>query len=63
MPFHYDLILSLEDDGKGFEIERVHSNGIGLTNMKKRTEIIGGNYHLQSNENGTKLVIEIPIQV
>jgi signal transduction histidine kinase len=54
------LILSLEDDGKGFEVDSV-SNGIGLANIKKRTEIIGGNYHLQSNANGTKLVIEIPL--
>ncbi len=55
------LILTLNDDGKGFDLNAIVSNGIGLSNMKKRTEIIGGNYNIQSNEYGTKLVIEIPL--
>ena len=54
------IVLNLEDDGKGFDIHKNLGTGIGLNNMKKRTEIIGGNYDLQSNLNGTKLVVEIP---
>jgi signal transduction histidine kinase len=56
-----NLLLQLEDDGKGFEIKKTSSNGIGLNNMKKRTEVIGGTYHLQSSKTGTKLTIEIPL--
>ena len=56
------LELRLEDDGKGFDVETTFSNGIGLSNMKKRTEIIDGNFQLESNSNGTKLVIEIPLK-
>lgn len=53
------LELCLQDDGKGFDINKTASKGIGLGNMKKRTEIIGGTYDMQSNSNGTKLRIEI----
>ncbi|KIX22155.1 histidine kinase [Flavobacterium sp. 316] len=56
------VILILEDDGKGFNIEQLKSSGIGLHNMKKRTEILNGNYLLESNpKTGTKLIIEIPL--
>jgi signal transduction histidine kinase len=37
------------------------SNGIGLSNIKKRTEIIGGTSTLKSNSYGTHLLISIPI--
>ncbi|WP_395052556.1 sensor histidine kinase [Flavobacterium sp.] len=53
--------LELKDDGKGFEISTTKSNGIGLNNMKKRAEMINGKYQFESNKNGTKLTIEIPI--
>ncbi len=53
--------LELQDDGKGFEIDKNKSNGIGLNNMKKRAEIINCIYNFESNKNGTKLTIEIPI--
>jgi signal transduction histidine kinase len=56
------LQLKLEDDGKGFDVDTIFSTGIGLSNMKKRTEIIGGNYQLQSNSNGTNLTIDIPLK-
>ncbi len=54
-----NLKLILEDDGNGFDVKKTFSSGIGLNNMKKRTEVIGGNYSLQSSKNGTKLIIEI----
>ena len=56
------LQLFLADDGKGFEIQN-ENKGIGLSNMKKRTELIGGNFHLQNAiGNGTQLFITIPLQ-
>ena len=54
------LELTLLDDGKGFNVND-KSNGIGLQNMKKRTEILAGKYTLNSTSVGTQLVIEIPI--
>ncbi|NHN25055.1 two-component sensor histidine kinase [Flavobacterium jejuense] len=53
--------LQLEDDGKGFDTIKMQSNGIGLLNMKKRAEIIGGTYVFESSiDKGTKLTIKIP---
>lgn len=54
------LTLILEDDGSGFDTAKKSTKGIGLSNMRKRTEIIGGLFDLTSNTLGTKLVIEIP---
>ena len=55
------LELILQDDGCGFDISKINNNGIGLSNMKKRTEIIGGIFLLESNKNGTKITITIPL--
>ncbi|HMI07274.1 MAG TPA: sensor histidine kinase [Flavobacterium sp.] len=54
------LRLLLRDDGKGFDIHE-GKKGIGISNMKKRTEIIGGHFELDSNNKGTRLTIEIPL--
>jgi signal transduction histidine kinase len=56
-----NLQLLLEDDGKGFDTKKIFSSGIGLNNIKKRIEVIGGNYTFQSSKDGTKLSIEIPL--
>ncbi len=56
------ILLQLKDDGKGFDTTIVNGKGIGLNNMKKRTELIGGKYYLESQiGSGTKLDIEIPL--
>jgi signal transduction histidine kinase len=55
------LQLLLQDDGKGFDTNAVAHKGIGLSNIKKRVEMIGGKYILESVlDKGTKLTIEIP---
>jgi len=59
----YHLQLNLEDDGKGFDVDKLNSKGIGLKNIEKRTEMIGGNFKLESGHlQGTKLTIEIPLK-
>jgi signal transduction histidine kinase len=56
------LRLFLQDDGIGFDIKKEINKGIGLKNIKKRIEILGGIYSLESKINiGTKLTIEIPL--
>ncbi len=60
-PSHLQLIL--KDDGKGFNFKALKSKGIGLKNIEKRTEMIGGNFKLESKEKlGTKLTIKIPLK-
>jgi signal transduction histidine kinase len=56
------LQLFLQDDGKGFDITNTNEKGIGLSNIKKRTELIDGTYNLQSKIGaGTQLNITIPL--
>lgn len=56
------LNLSLQDDGNGFDVSKNIDNGIGLSNIKKRIDIIGGTYTLESQSSiGTKLTLEIPL--
>ncbi|WP_294284282.1 histidine kinase [uncultured Chryseobacterium sp.] len=50
--------LSIKDDGIGFDRSGITSNGIGLTNMKNRAEIIGAEFSLESGKDkGTALNI------
>jgi signal transduction histidine kinase len=54
-------ILRLKDDGIGFDIKTLKTNGIGLKNMQKRTEMIQGIFILKSEKgNGTQLTLKIP---
>ncbi len=57
----HKLQLLLQDDGRGFDTNAVAHKGIGLSNIKKRVEMIGGKFALESElDKGTKLTIEIP---
>lgn len=50
------------DDGRGFDPNEVKSDGIGLQNMQKRVEKLGGNLHIDSAKGrGTTAVIDIPL--
>lgn len=55
------IMLKIKDDGKGFNVEKYASKGIGLKNMKKRIELINGNFELKSSASGTELILKIPI--
>ncbi len=56
-----NLQLILKDDGKGFNVKNLKTDGIGLKNMQKRIEMIQGLFQLESAQHkGTKLTLEIP---
>lgn len=56
------LFLNLQDNGSGFDLSSANGKGIGLANMRKRTEMIGGNFLLESSiGKGTALRISIPL--
>ena len=55
------IVMEISDDGHGFNINETNSLGIGLQNMKKRTETIGGQFLLESNNTGTHLTIKLPL--
>lgn len=58
-----DLILTIEDNGKGFDANRPDYNpGIGLTGIKTRTFIMGGIIDMETNvERGTMMTICVPV--
>ncbi|PSR55880.1 hypothetical protein AHMF7605_21440 [Adhaeribacter arboris] len=55
-----NLLLTITDNGQGFDA-RTTSKGFGLTNMRKRTEEVKGNFNLQTSRSGTKIRVIIPL--
>lgn len=58
------IILATRDDGKGFSYEEKsdEARGLGLQNLLRRTEIIGGKMFFESQKGkGTTYIFEIPI--
>jgi signal transduction histidine kinase len=54
------LEISVEDDGRGFPAESSGNLGNGLTNMRRRTEELGGTFLLESDPGkGTRLRISV----
>ncbi|MGB2890744.1 MAG: ATP-binding protein, partial [Candidatus Acidiferrales bacterium] len=54
------LVLSIQDNGKGFDARRVR--GLGLVGMSERVTHLSGTFKLESNEGrGTQLRIELPL--
>ena len=57
------LIMMIEDNGKGFEVESSKSIGMGLKSMEKRMKDVGGTLQIDSKPGrGTILVAEITIK-
>ena len=55
------LALTTKDNGKGFEPSRFR-NGIGISNMLRRVNELGGNMHISSKCNeGTLISILLPV--
>jgi PAS domain S-box-containing protein len=58
-----NFIISIEDDGKGFTIDKVSRFSNGINNMKKRINSIGGNFMIHSQPGkGTTINVEVPIR-
>jgi signal transduction histidine kinase len=58
---HFEL--SIEDDGRGFDIESAKKESLGLRNMEHRTALLGGTIEWKLAETkGTVITIRIPIK-
>ena len=56
------IILEIQDDGRGFEVQAQAASGHGLNNMKGRATAIGGQLELQSRPGeGTLLRLSVPL--
>ena len=55
------LCLEIYDNGSGFNTKKV-KEGIGLKNMKSRTETINGELHIESEKNkGTRITLKVKL--
>lgn len=58
------LRITIMDDGKGFDTEKVQGWGNGLVNMRKRIEELKGRFDLTSKiENGTTIELFVNLKV
>ena len=55
------VVLGVEDDGRGFEPERVQGRGVGLSSMAARAEALGGRLRIDSRPGeGTVIEARVP---
>ncbi|MCK5857358.1 MAG: sensor histidine kinase [Bacteroidales bacterium] len=58
------LSVTVEDHGVGFDVKNIKSDGIGMTNIKKRIDDINGSMTIDSIiDQGTTIVIDVPYKV
>jgi signal transduction histidine kinase len=56
------IILTIQDNGQGFEIEEHQSGGMGLSSMRERVTIAGGKFAISSvQKRGTILSAQFPL--
>jgi signal transduction histidine kinase len=56
-----DLVLIASDDGNGFDAHNPGKKGMGLSNMERRVQLMGGSAVLTSEiGKGTRLNVRIP---
>ena len=54
-------LLTIEDDGTGFDPNRRRSGGQGLRNLRDRTASLGGDMRIESGREGTTVRFLIPL--
>jgi signal transduction histidine kinase len=57
---HNNLLIAIQDDGKGINNEKLNEFGNGLKNMQRRMEGIGGSFSISSS-NGTIVKLHLPL--
>jgi signal transduction histidine kinase/ligand-binding sensor domain-containing protein len=57
------LSISVEDNGKGFDVPAAEGKGEGLTTLRSRLVPLGGSCRLESAPGkGTRVILELPLQ-
>ncbi|MCZ2257644.1 sensor histidine kinase [Sporosarcina sp. G11-34] len=57
------LNIVVEDNGKGFNPQKVHDKSFGLIGMRERIDLLKGNMKISSTPgNGTKIDFQIPLK-
>jgi len=56
------LVLSVRDQGRGFDPAKVRHDGLGLVNMEERVNLVGGRFVLKSRPGeGVRIEARIPL--
>lgn len=57
-----NIVLTIQDDGVGFDVNRVKSvkMGLGLASMEARIRRVGGHFAIESSDCGTIVEITVP---
>lgn len=56
------IVLTVQDNGHGFDTSNIQSNGMGLSSMNERVTIAGGKLNLNStSEHGTIISAQFPL--
>jgi two-component system, NarL family, sensor kinase len=56
------LLLTVADEGRGFDVERAEAGGLGLVSMRDRLEALGGQLSVSSAPlHGTRIEARVPI--
>jgi len=55
------ILVTVEDNGKGYDSEVEAHSGIGLENIKSRVEYLNANLEVVTSENGTSNTLEIDV--
>jgi two-component system sensor histidine kinase UhpB len=57
------LVLVVEDDGRGFDVEaaRQQERALGLLGMRERTRLVGGTLEIDSTPRGTSIFLVVPL--
>jgi two-component system, NarL family, sensor histidine kinase DevS len=56
------VILTVHDDGKGFDPQAARDGGLGLVGMRERAALLGGRFSIETSEGaGTMLRAEVPV--
>lgn len=57
-----NLIVMVEDNGRGFDLAQAHRGGNGLCNMRERMEGIGGRFEVQpASGSGTRICFTVAL--
>jgi signal transduction histidine kinase len=57
-----EIMLTVEDNGTGFNQDAVHRSGTGLNNIRSRIAYLDGNVRIDTNEHsGTTVIVDVPV--
>lgn len=56
-----ELIISLYDNGQGFDVKNIDSQGRGIKSIEKRAEAVKGNLEIKAGERGTQIKLSVKI--